>query len=634
MAVVSDVVLQKLIDSWKNSRFEELQKETDVAAEEVEKTRKASLEERKDLSLKTKEFKKQTDEVKLVEMKTLLKLYQGGIDSLTKRAKYAESIFFHLYETLGEFPDPYPLLEQAAEIDQIKQELESKEKEEKALREELKQKESLSTEVRSLQQELQKTKNSVGAEIQKRVSKSVEECERKFSEKERLFKDSEQEHAETINQLNKKVRELQATQIDHTLQFGQLEAPTEEAITKSSEYQSLLNELDEANRTVGSLVSENERLKQSSDESKLENDNSDNNLKEHLDFMELRNRSLTAELEQLHQSSQKELETFQNTQLDLEKQLEQKQKTIHNQLETLKSYSDYEEMKRELSVLKQIELSADSQSNESTSLEAQILKREKKLSNELSKLRTQEAHLQQKLVDEKTRSQNLVKDNREQKEALQKLERELASLSAEGSMSYVNNGYRESSGRLSPTSSIIGGSPSVFGGSTMSKVTGTESSSTIMDIVKQQRDRFRRANVDLVNQVSSSNEKIATLESKLREMEKSNALLYEQMRFREQYQNHLQPSPSQIEAATAYENNISPFASFRKKEAERAFSRMGSFERVLYVLLRTILLNNGTRTIFLTYLIILHLFILVVLFKLGVSVNRLYALPEPTLKPE
>ncbi|WBW75344.1 CASP family protein involved in Golgi vesicle transport Coy1 [Schizosaccharomyces osmophilus] len=539
-----------------------------------------------------------------------------------------------MYESLGEFPDPYPLLEQAAEIDQIKQELELKEKEERTLREELKQKESLSSEVRNLHQDLQKTKSSVDAEVQKRVTKSAQECERKFSEKEKLYKDSEQENAERINQLNKKVRDLQATQIDHALQFGQLEAPTEETITKSSEYQSLLNELDEANRSIGSLVSENERLKQNSHEPKLENENTDSKMKEHLDFMESRNRSLTAELEQIRQSSQTEAETFQRTHLDLMKQIEEKQKTIRSQLETLKSYSDYEELKRELSVLKQIELNADSHSNESTSLEAQILKREKKLSNELSKLRTQEAYLQKKLTDEKTHSENLEKGNREQKNALQKLERELASLSAEGSTSYANNGYRESSGRLSPTSSIIGGSPSIFGGSTTSKVTGTENSSTIMDVVKQQRDRFRRANVDLVNQISSSNEKAANLESRLREMEKSNALLYEQMRFREQYQTHMQQNPSQIEAATAYENNISPFASFRKRESERAFSRMGSFERVLYVLLRTVLLNNGTRAIFLTYLIIVHLFILVVLFKLGVSVNKLQALPEATLKSQ
>ncbi|EPX71879.1 CASP family protein [Schizosaccharomyces octosporus yFS286] len=634
MAVVSDAVLQRLLDVWKDSRFEELQKESDLAAEEVEKTRKVSLEERKDLSSKTKEFKKQPDDVKLNEIKSLLKLYQGGIDSLTKRAKYAESIFFQMYESLGDFPDPYPLLEQAAEIDQIKQELESKEEEKRKLREELKQKESLSTEVRNLRQELQKTKDSVDAEVQKRVSKSVQEYEKKFLEKEKLHKDSEQENTERINQLNKKVRDLQATQIDHALQFGQLEPPSEESIIKSSEYQSLLNELDEANRSIGSLISENERLKQNSDEPKLENENVDKKMKEHLDFMESRNRSLTAELEEIRQSSQNESNAFRNAQSDLTKQLEEKQAIIQSQIETLKSYSDYEELKRELSVLKQIELNADSPLTESTSLEAQILRREKELSNELSKLRTQEASLQQKLANEKARNGSLEKANREQKASLQRLESELASLSTEGSTYYPNSSYRESSGRLSPTSSIIGGSPSIFGGSTTSKMTGPENGSTIMDVVKQQRDRFRRANVDLVNQISSSNEKVANLESRLREMEKSNTLLYEQMRFREQYQTEILQNPSQIEAATAYENNISPFASFRKRESERAFSRMGSFERLLYVLLRTVLLNNGTRAIFLTYLIMVHLFIFVVLFKLGVSVNKLHALPEATLKSQ
>lgn len=47
--------------------------------------------------------------------KTLISLaaYQTEIDSLTKRAKSAESAFLDVYKVLAEAPDPYPLLEAA-----------------------------------------------------------------------------------------------------------------------------------------------------------------------------------------------------------------------------------------------------------------------------------------------------------------------------------------------------------------------------------------------------------------------------------------------------------------------------------------------------------------------------------------
>jgi hypothetical protein len=39
--------------------------------------------------------------------------YQTEIDSLTKRAKTAESAFLSVYKVIAEAPDPYPLLEAA-----------------------------------------------------------------------------------------------------------------------------------------------------------------------------------------------------------------------------------------------------------------------------------------------------------------------------------------------------------------------------------------------------------------------------------------------------------------------------------------------------------------------------------------
>lgn len=63
------------------------------------------------MATKTKEFKKLEDDEKLGQIKSLLKLYQNEIDSLTNKSKNAENHFFGVYRLIAEAPDPRPLLE-------------------------------------------------------------------------------------------------------------------------------------------------------------------------------------------------------------------------------------------------------------------------------------------------------------------------------------------------------------------------------------------------------------------------------------------------------------------------------------------------------------------------------------------
>lgn len=62
------------------------------------------------------EFKKLPDDAeKLSAIKTLLKAYQGEIDSLTRRSKMSETSFLNVYKLLADAPDPYPLLDAAVD---------------------------------------------------------------------------------------------------------------------------------------------------------------------------------------------------------------------------------------------------------------------------------------------------------------------------------------------------------------------------------------------------------------------------------------------------------------------------------------------------------------------------------------
>ncbi|XP_011101248.1 protein CASP-like isoform X3 [Sesamum indicum] len=62
-----------------------------------------------------KDFKKASNEEKLVLFNSLLKGYQEEVDKLTKRAKFGENACLNIYQKLYEAPDPYPVLTSIAE---------------------------------------------------------------------------------------------------------------------------------------------------------------------------------------------------------------------------------------------------------------------------------------------------------------------------------------------------------------------------------------------------------------------------------------------------------------------------------------------------------------------------------------
>ena len=78
----------------------------DKQALEMQDSKAASSAARRRLAEMTKDFRKKSDEEKLVEVKGLLKAYQAEIDSLTQRCKASDGAFFAVYKGLSEVPDP------------------------------------------------------------------------------------------------------------------------------------------------------------------------------------------------------------------------------------------------------------------------------------------------------------------------------------------------------------------------------------------------------------------------------------------------------------------------------------------------------------------------------------------------
>ena len=344
----------------------------------------------------------------------------------------------------------------------------------------------------------------------------------------------------------------------------------------------------------------------------------------------------------------------------------------------VQKWSDYDDVKQELEVLKSIEFSTGDDDelpdgNNSTdttrrsgiengsaskskgdTLEQLLLARNKKLSDELTILRVSHQDLQNRLQG---LQEDLSKSNAEV-EKLQNLnatlENDLANVQHESSnafpsgMSVAGSRYPSSAaptasayggrrGRTSPTSSIISGfDPRSGGGEPMGGGSG------ILPMITAQRDRFKKRNTQLENELSESHRTVSSLRQEIASLQKDNLNLYEKTRYVSSYNRGAptssasaysgNPNPSTIQMSSttssglaldryrsAYESNISPFAAFRGRESARAYKHMSLPERVVFSITRIVLATRTSRNLFAAYCLALHLLVFMVLYWLGTA---------------
>jgi len=101
---------QSAIKIWEQINLVELQKTLDEQGLKIINNQKESLASRKQLAEQTRDFKRLSNDEKLIKFKTLLKAYQNEIDNITKRSKVSETAFLNVYKLLLEAPDPSALL--------------------------------------------------------------------------------------------------------------------------------------------------------------------------------------------------------------------------------------------------------------------------------------------------------------------------------------------------------------------------------------------------------------------------------------------------------------------------------------------------------------------------------------------
>lgn len=345
----------------------------------------------------------------------------------------------------------------------------------------------------------------------------------------------------------------------------------------------------------------------------------------------------------------------------------------------VQKWSDYEDVKQELEVLKSIEFAtgddedmiasnaADSNGaatkEKGDTLEQLLLARNKKLSDELTILRVSHQDLQTRLENLQEEMSRTNADLERSQNLNTQLENDLANLQAEGQNAFPSGAsvagtyarYAPSiapprtmrGGRTSPTSSIISGfnpRDSGFGGGEP-----MGGGSGMLPMITAQRDRFKKRITQLENELSESHRAISQLRQETAALQKDNLQLYEKTRYVSTYNRggasassssafSSNPNPSAIAIGgsanpgialdrykKAYEANISPFAAFRGRESARAYKRMSWPERVVYSVTRMVLASRTSRNLFAAYCVALHLLVFCSLYWLGTADTEQHA---------
>lgn len=570
--------------TWKDINLPDLQTQLNTIAPAVWESQKAAVINRKKLAEQTRDFKKQPDEEKLESFKPLLKSYQTEIDTLTKRSKSAENAFLNVHSALTTAPDPYPLLEVIVEQAAALNDLESLRQENVALKQEVRSQHDIASkraaddsDRQTLQSRIRQLEESFEAKLQQRSTAFEKELSAKWDERIRNLDQREKDLTSSLNMAQEQLRELRSRDESTTAKLLERGHEDDEREVKSrlAEVELLTRDLERAQVRIESTERRNEQLR--SEIESVKNGRQENDKLEKLEKeAEERSRNL-AQLQSLVDNERREsaqlVKKMESTKIDGLRVAKEKDAEISSLRGKLQQRHDYDELKRELDILKMVHFTAEDDEDLETAngdslvqaqakpLETLLLEKNKKLEDQLTTLRVSHTELSgvsTNTQDELTKLRSEVTHLRLLNEKLEndlvsvgrqgRLAKDLPSMSAEDALKEMDLLEAEASGKgsalaRSRTKSAAddslpredsNASRSTSRPSALVTPSSTADSS-ILPIITSQRDRFRTRNAELEEELRKQFETISELRAEVKTLQSDNLSLYEKMRYLQSY---------------------------------------------------------------------------------------------------
>ncbi|KAF2466386.1 uncharacterized protein BDR25DRAFT_306193 [Lindgomyces ingoldianus] len=674
---------QTAIGAWRNIDLTSLIPQLDTVASDLVAHQRDALTQRKDLAQKTKDFRKLDDASKLNDIKALLKSYQSFIDLISNQSKSVQAAFFQIYSPLSEAPDPYPLLEASVDslvaaeetVPKLTSENQHLQKTVAHLTSQLEDVEKKLEEERTARKALEDSRDAKIKEVESSWSAVLSEKQDNWEAKEKNLEDK-------VESQDRLLKELKAS-YEVSQRLGKDEEAEGEASrgATAAELEIVSSELERTSHRLAEVEARNEQLRLELAQSASAQATQQVPVEDDPAFLRLQseNSSLLRKLETARFEKESQRNRLETETRSLEREINSLKSEKEALREKVQKWSDYENVKQELEVLKSIEFATGDDDDEATeialsqngtvgkgkgeTLEQLLLARNKKLSNELTVLRVSHQDLQNRLEALQEELSNTNMELEKSRNLNETLEADLEKVQQEASNAFDSSAmsvagtytsrHPQSSfpggrrGRSSPTSSIISGfDPAHASQTTMQAIRAGEpvgGGSGILPMVTAQRDRFKKRNSELESELQKTYQTVSSLRSEIGVLQKDNLDLYEKTRYVSTYNRghpagssasaySANPNPSTIHVSSdtssgltmdryrsAYESSLSPFAAFRGRESARVLKRMSMFERMVFRITRLVLATRTSRNLFAAYCLALHLLVFFMLYWMGTT---------------
>ncbi|KAJ2187400.1 hypothetical protein EV181_002779 [Coemansia sp. RSA 532] len=619
MSEIEAGVLAGAHSYWQAVNLTGLLRDLDATGLAIVDNQKTSLQERRKLAEKTKEFRTVPDESKAVEFKPLLRAYQNEIDALTKRMKFAENEFLRLFKSLSEAPDPEPFLASLGDERRQRQGRADTERECARLsaRAELRAKKR---EADAQTQRLESLEASMDAMVSAQVEQRDHELRAQHEDLVQHLKTRETDLQRQLSAATRKLTEAQQTQdSDEAERLTRAQSNDRELIGKLAELEILQSDYDHATARAAELQSQNAKLR-----AEITALAPDTEGAETLAEYRRRVRELDDETTRLFaalESADAEL-ALHRSQSEAaagarDEQAYARDEELRRARAELLRYADYDEIKRDLEIMKSVEFAvsdwglddaSDAPKTGTESLERLLVARNKALENRLTDAR-----------NELTQSQDDVQQLRDRASAQDAELQRTSALAA----------------RLEADLLAVGTDTDAVQSNT-DDIELKPTASGLLDIVTGQRDRFRQRNIELEDELRVQAAAATEHGRQAEQTKQDNVRLYEEVKYLRSYATRTgessrpTPTPSKFSTAahhidmdtsvdakykTMYEESLNPFHVFHRRETTRRVRSMGVLDRLIYMFSSAVVGSRRARMIMLLYVALLHLLVMITLYR-------------------
>ncbi|POY71026.1 hypothetical protein BMF94_5952 [Rhodotorula taiwanensis] len=660
---MADTSFATALTVWKDIALHDLQRTLDQQGLEIVDNQKENT------------FKKVPDEEKGPAFKTLLKAYQTEIDNLTRRSKVAESAFLNVYKLLAEAPDPFPLLDaavdqtaRASEAKLLEADLARSKEENAALKQQLADAQTVEKERKKLADKVERLEGRMEDMIGERVAAKEAALHATYDERLRNYDEREKDLQRQVTLARSQLRELrttadtsQARLLDHSQRQDQ------ETIARLAEADLVAADLERATARVAEVEGRNEKLR-----AEIEAVRSGSESTMRVETLESQVSDLQNEASRLMRSLESQKEQFDKERIDLRKSvevLEKEQMTKEAELASLRDkmrqYQDYDELKRELEIMKYVEFAGmdldadetgdhDGEGDDSLvrlpdpnadkanlhrgkPLENLLMAKNRKLQDEVTALRV--AHDELALTHEATAAECEALQVRlqEQVALADRLENDLLRIndSRQGGQTQTSAANRED-----PLANLQLGKKDAPAAQPQPFQSSADTS--ILPIITSQRDRFRQRNSELEEELRRQFNTISELRNEIKTLQADNLKLYEKVRYLQSYRddgavaraqsgfsNVVRGDEELVRYQNKYEESMNPFEAFRGRERGRAMHNLNPLEKVLLTLSTVVLSNRVSRNLFVLYALGLHFFVLSTLYQYTLTSEAAHPVVPP-----